>query len=121
MVAPMEALRDATWITLDRLCLADLPDYGDVGACYVFRDAVSHEILYIGSTDTLRRRLFGNHLGGVGGPTTQRVHAAIFEPDVLGGVEVTWIVSDDHKTLEVDLKRQFAMNRVRQLPRWVKR
>lgn len=117
----MDALRKATWIPLDRLCLADLPKYGDVGACYVFREAMSGEVVYIGSTDTLRRRLFGNHLGGVGGATTRRIHAALFEPEVLAGVEVAWIVSEDWKGLEIELKRQFALVGARRLPRWVRR
>lgn len=114
-------MRDATWIRLDRLCLADLPDYGDVPASYVFREAASGEVIYIGSTDTLRRRLFGNHLGGVGGATTKRIHAALFEPEVLAGVEVAWVVSEDWKGLEIELKRQFARLGAERLPRWVRR
>ncbi len=117
----MEALRDATWIRLDRLCAADLPQYGDVRGCYVFRKAASGEIIYIGATDKLGRRLFGNYIGGVGGPTTKRIHAALFEPEVLAGVEVAWVVSEHWKALETELKRQFAMLAARPLPRWVRR
>lgn len=117
----MDALSDATWIRLDRLCLADLPKYGGVAACYVFREAASGEVIYIGSTDTLRRRLFGNYLGGVGGATTQRIHAALFEPEVLARVEVSWITADDFKALEIELKRQFALLGAERLPRWVRR
>lgn len=117
----MDALRDAVWIRLDRLCVADLPNYGAIGGCYVIREVDSREVVYIGSTDTLRRRLFGNYLGGVGGDTTQRVHATLFEADTVARVEVTWIVSESWKALEVDLKHQFGLLGGMRLPRWVRR
>lgn len=109
-------------MALDRLCLADLPRYGEFSAAYVFRHIASGEIYYIGSTDRLRRRLFGNHLGGVGGKTTQRVHGELCtSPEVVAGMEVAWIESDDWIRLEKDLKRQFAMLGGERLPRWVRR
>lgn len=117
----MDSLRDAVWIRLDRLSLADLPNYGDAPGVYVFRVASTGEVVYIGSTDRLRRRLFANHLGGVGGSTTQRVHASLFEPEVLAGIEVTWLVSQEWKALEIELKRQFGLLGSARLPRWVRR
>ena len=41
--------------------------------------------------------LVNQNIWGLGGATTQRVHAALFEPGVIAGVEVTWIVSNAHK------------------------
>jgi hypothetical protein len=117
----MDALPTTKWIRLDRLCLADLPHYGDVPGCYMFREATSGEIIYIGSTSKLGRRLFGNYIGGIGGATTKRVHAALFEPEVLTGVEVTWFASDHWKTLEIELKHEYALLGARPLPRWVRR
>jgi hypothetical protein len=117
----VQTLVDAHWIPLARLSLADLPNYGDASGVYVMREIASAELLYIGSTDTLRRRLFVNHLGGYGGPTTQRIHAELFAPGVLEGVEVTWIATDDWKSLEIEMKRQFAALGGPSLPRWVRR
>jgi predicted GIY-YIG superfamily endonuclease len=117
----MQALASARWIRVDRLCLADLPDYGDVSGVYMMRRAATGEVIYIGSTDTLRRRLFGNHLGGVGGATTQRVHAELFAPEVIAGVEVAWVLSDDWKGLEIEMKREFAALGGAALPAWVRR
>jgi hypothetical protein len=117
----MEALRDATWVRLDQLRVADLPEYGAVPGCYVIREIDSGEIVYIGSTDTLRRRLFGNHLGGVGGDTTQRIHAVLFQDDTVARVEVTWVVSESWRMLEAELKRQFGLLGGTRLPRWVRR
>lgn len=117
----MNALANARWVPLDRLSLSDLPEYGEVSGCYVFRIAATGEVIYIGKTDNLRRRLFVNHLGGWGGATTQRIHAALFEPSVLAGVEVAWLVSDTPESLERELKRQFAALGGAALPRWVRR
>jgi predicted GIY-YIG superfamily endonuclease len=117
----MKALADARWIRLDRMSLSDLPNYGDVPGVYVMRRAATGEVIYIGSTDTLRRRLFANHLGGVGGSTTQRIHAELFAPEVLAGIEVAWVVSKDWKGLEIEMKRQFAALGGAALPAWVRR
>ena len=106
---------------MERLCLADLPSYGEFPAAYVFRHAASGEVYYIGSTDQLRRRIFGNHLGGVGGETTKRIHGQLFMPEVLAGMEVAWIESQDWKGLEKELKRQFEALGGDRLPRWVRR
>jgi hypothetical protein len=121
MVLSMDALRDAAWIRLDRLCLADLPSYGAVGGSYVIREIESGEVVYIGSTGRLRRRLFGNHLGGVGGDTTQRIHEEEFAGDAVARLEMTWVVTDEWKALEKELKRQFAPLAPNSLPRWVRR
>jgi hypothetical protein len=85
------------------------------------RRVATGEVIYLGSTDTLRRRLFGNHLGGVGGATTQRIHAELFAPDVLASVEVAWVVTDNWKGLEIEMKRQFAALGGAALPVWVRR
>ncbi|MGH2428379.1 MAG: GIY-YIG nuclease family protein [Candidatus Limnocylindria bacterium] len=98
-----------------------MPSYGEFPAAYVFRHAASGEVYSIGSTDELRRRLFGNHLGGVGGKTTKCVHGELFMPEVLAGMEVTWIESQDWESLEDELKRQFRALGGERLPRWVRR
>ena len=59
------------------------------------RDATTKEILKLGSTKQLRKRIFANYLGGVGGgrskSTTQRIHQALFTDNMIGRVELTWI------------------------------
>lgn len=55
------------WLSLAHLSISQLPDRGSCPGAYVFRDTQSKEIIYIGSTRSLRRRLLANHLGGVGG------------------------------------------------------
>jgi hypothetical protein len=117
----MDALTDVRWVRIDRLSVADLPRYGAVAGCYVMREVASGEVIYIGSTSSLRRRLFANHIGGVGGPTAKRVHASLFDGDYIAGVEVTWLVASDYLSLEMELKRQFGLLGGERLPRWTRR
>ena len=46
-----------TWHPLTDLRLADLPQYGAIPAVYVMRRSRTGEIVYIGSTDNLRRSI----------------------------------------------------------------
>lgn len=62
------------------------------------------DILYIGSSDNLVRRIFGNYLGGVGGKTTQRIHEYLFEKRWLEKTEISWVTSKDFNELEKYLK-----------------
>ncbi len=51
---------------LDNLAIKDVPEQGKYGFVYIFRRHNTKEVLYIGGTTDLRRRLFGNYIGGVG-------------------------------------------------------
>ena len=112
----MKRVRDAHWLPLAGLSLGDLPRLGNVGAAYMFRDALTEELLYIGSTDCLRRRLFGNHLGGVGGATTQRVNGLLLHRNRVARVQVAWFVTREWKRLEDVLKAEFRAEHDYSLP-----
>ena len=75
------------WLPLSRLAVGDLPGEA-IPAAYALRSAPTRELLYIGSTDNLSRRIFGNFIGGVGGETTKRGHALLFEDGNIDDVEL---------------------------------
>ncbi len=89
------ASQDWNWRALCRLSIADVPNYGGFPAVYAMRDATSKEILKFGETGHLRRRIFGNYLGGVGGQTTQRIHKALFDDGMIDKVELAWFEAKD--------------------------
>ncbi len=62
---------------------------------YGLRDAETKEILKFGSTGRLRRRIFAEYLGGVGGETSQRIYAALFTDNMIDHVELAWLVVKD--------------------------
>jgi hypothetical protein len=83
------------WLPLRNLGVAHLPQYGECPAVYALRDATSGQILKFGSTGRLRRRIFGNYLGGVGGGTTKRIYGQLFVNKMIDRVELAWIETSD--------------------------
>src|SRR5437879_5947410 len=97
----MEPFRGVPWVSLASLAPSSMPPgHGDFGAVYAFRLADTNELLYIGSTSRLRRRLLGNYLGGIGGETTQRIHSHIFTDFLIDRIEVAWQGTGDGRRME---------------------
>lgn len=98
------------WLPLRNLCVGDLPQCGGCCAVYAFRDSRNSDILKFGETDTLRRRILGNFLGGVGGArqesTTQFVHRELFSKGMIDYVELAWIETRDKATAKL-MEKQF--------------
>ena len=108
------------WIPLEKLSIADLPDQGKVPAVYAMRTRSTGEIAYIGSTGSLRRRVFGNYFGGVGGNTTQRLHHHLFAEYQVFHTDVAWIVTETYRETERYLLGEFKREHGR-LPSWNRR
>ena len=107
------------WYPLDSLSFKDIPEKWKYGFVYMFRRHSTKETLYIGGTTDLCRRLFGNYIGGVGGGTTQRIHALLFEEGAIADTEVAWKEAPDHTSEEMHL-RQAYFEQEGQLPTWNK-
>jgi len=106
------------WYRLDSVAVRDIPEHGDF--VYIFRKCSTKEIIYIGSTADLRRRLFGNYIGGVGGRTTKRIHALLFEEGAKTDTEVAWKKVPNYKLEEKHLL-QVYFEKEGHLPIWNKR
>lgn len=107
------------WLPLVRLSIGDLPHDRKLSGVYAIRLMATNEILYIGSSNNLRRRLFGNYIGGVGGETTQRIHELLFSEGQITEVEIAWIEVDEYMDKEAELKDEYRKEHSR-LPRWNK-
>jgi predicted GIY-YIG superfamily endonuclease len=107
------------WYPLDSLAVKDVPTQDKYGFVYVFRRHSTKEVLYIGSTTDLCRRFFGNYIGGVGGRTTQRIHALLFEKGAITDIDVAWKEATDHTSEEKRL-RQAYFQQEGHLPIWNK-
>ncbi len=93
------------WIPISNLTVSHFPDCGQVAAVYALRDVESRNsatggILKYGNTRCLCARIFGNYLGGVGGSTTQRIHAELFQNNMLRRVEIAWVATTDKTDAE---------------------
>jgi hypothetical protein len=113
------------WRPLDRLTVQDTPYKQE--SVYMFRSGFqmqrkrgSSDILYIGSSNNLVRRILGNYLGGVGGPTTKRIHGLLFEEGFLHKTDVGWVTTEIYESLEDELLARFQKEHG-ELPPWNKR
>ena|ERR1017187_6178686 len=98
------------WVKLHRLCIADLPRYGDFPAVYAIRECTTKDILKYGCTGQLCQRIFSNFIGGFGGKgptsTTQFVHAELCSNGMIERVELAWIETSDAAEAE-RMEKQF--------------
>lgn len=105
------------WLPLVRLSARDLPCDRSISGVYAIRLAATGEILYVGSSNNLRRRMLGNYIGGVGGETTQRIHGLLFSEGQITEVEIAWIELDEYRDEEAELKEEYRTKQGR-LPAW---
>jgi excinuclease UvrABC nuclease subunit len=75
------------------------------------------DILYIGSSKNLRKRIINNYLKGRGGPTTKRIHSYLIKRNYINFVEVGWKITKNYKNLEKKLRNKFDKDHD-QLPPW---
>lgn len=111
------------WYPLNKITVSDVP-YKQSGVYAIKlktaleRKIGKSDILYVGSSDNLSRRIFGNHLGGVGGKTTQRIHKSLFEEGYLEKTEISWVITEN-RGMEKDLRFKYFQEH-KELPLWNK-
>ncbi len=133
------------WYSLNKLTISDLPyNQERVPGVYVFRlremppevdDIVwdrnkkkweivevktVSDILYIGETGDLIERIFGNYLGGIPkyASTTQRIHDLLLRGEYLEDVEISWVITENHKKLEDFLRKKHKQEYNGKRPPW---
>jgi hypothetical protein len=111
----------SSWKQFSKLKEGDIPEEPGV---YVLRlDKTfgrlvgESDILYMGSTENLRKRLWGNYIKGRGGKTTKRIHYYLISLGYLDRVEVSWVKSGDYKSLEEKLREEYEKDH-HELPPW---
>jgi len=75
------------------------------------------DILYIGSSKNLQKRIINNYLKGNGGLTTKRIHNYLIKRNYINFVEVGWEITKNYKNLEKKLRNKFDKDHD-QLPPW---
>lgn len=113
------------WFPLRTLSVSDFPNGGSCCAVYAFRDSRTHEILKFGETNHLRRRMFANFIGGVGGnnseATTQRIHRKLFLEGMIEYVELAWIAVPDKasaRLMEQQFRQAYKAAHGQRWPEW---
>jgi len=112
------------WKALATLSVDDLPQRGNFSAAYAFRDSRNHEIIKLGETGTLRRRIFGNFIGGVGGrsdSTTQLVHCSLIHERTINHIEIAWIKTKTKsaaRAIEKQFRQEYKAAHRGHRPKW---
>jgi len=79
------------------------------------------DILYISSTNNLRRKIWRNYIKGrakVGG-TAERIHDYLTKKGYLNRVEVSWVIHRNYETVEKKLREDYE-NDHHELPPWIR-
>jgi hypothetical protein len=75
------------------------------------------DILYIGRTKKLSKRIFGGYLAGYGGKTITKINTKLLNEGYLEKVAVGWIASDTPKVTQQELLDNFKKEHGR-YPEW---
>ena len=83
------------------------------GAVFVIVDTTlsgkpTSDILYIGKSKKPTKRIFGGYLAGFGGKSTRKINAKLFDDGYLEKTGISWVVTDDPKTLQEELLTKFT-------------
>lgn len=65
------------------------------------------DILYIGKSKNLTKKIFGGYIGGYGGKTTRKISSKLLGDGYIEKVTVSWMVSDDPKAAQEELLENF--------------
>ncbi len=65
------------------------------------------DILYIGKTKKLAKRIFGGYIAGYGGKTTRKIHSMLFNDGFIDKVAISWIPNDNPKAGQKELLEKF--------------
>jgi hypothetical protein len=65
------------------------------------------DILYIGRTKKLTKRILGGYLAGYGGKTTRKINSKLIDDGFMEKVSVGWMLSDNPKAAQQELLDNF--------------
>ena len=100
----------AEFVPLKGLSFSSLPF--DKSSVFVLADSTltgkpASDILYIGKTKKLTKRVFGGYLAGYGGKTTRKINSLLLNDGYLEKVAISWMQSDNPKLAQQKLLESF--------------
>ena len=100
----------AEFLPLKELSFSSLPY--DKGTVLVIIDSSlsgkpPSDILYIGRSKKPTKKILGGYLVGYGGKTAKKINSKLFNDGYIEKTSISWILSDDPKTLQQELLENF--------------
>jgi hypothetical protein len=77
----------------------------------------SSDIVYIGKTKKLSKRIFGGYLSGYGGKTTRKISSKLIDDGYIEKIAVSWMLTDNPRVAQVKLLEDFKKEHG-QYPTW---
>ena len=65
------------------------------------------DILYIGKSKKLNKRIFGGYLAGYGGKITRKINSTLLDDGYIEKVAVSWMLTEDPKAAQEELLESF--------------
>jgi len=100
----------AEFVSIKRLPFCSLP-YNKGGVLVLSDTTVtakpSSDVLYIGRSKNLAKRVFGGYLGGYGRKGTGKINSKLLNDGYIEKVAVSWILSDNPKVAQQELLESF--------------
>ena len=100
----------AEFVPLKGLSFSSLPF--DKSSVFVLADCTltgkpASDILYIGKSKKLTKRVFGGYLAGYGGKTTRKINSMLLNDGYLEKVAIGWMLSEYPKLAQKELMESF--------------
>jgi hypothetical protein len=99
-----------TFVPLDGLPFSSLPY--NKGSVLVLVDRTltgkpASDILYIGKSKKLTKKIFGGYLAGYGGKTTKKISDLLLNGRYIEKVDISWMLAADPKAIQQKLLSSF--------------
>jgi hypothetical protein len=65
------------------------------------------DIIYIGKSKKLEKKVFGGYLAGCGGKATKKIHNKILNDGYIEKISISWMLSEDPKTNQQELLESY--------------
>ncbi|MDR1993411.1 MAG: hypothetical protein LBQ98_07970 [Nitrososphaerota archaeon] len=98
------------FLPLKELQLSSLPENTNsviVIADITLIDKPESDILYIGKTKKLAKKIFGGYFAGYGNKTTQKIHTALFDEGYIEKTAISWFLTNNPKATQKELLENF--------------
>jgi hypothetical protein len=98
------------FVALNGLPISSLPH--NEGGVLVFVDTTLKgkpvsDILYIGKSKKMAKKVFGGYLAGYGGKTTKKISEQLLNDRYIEKVTISWMLSDNPKATQKELLNDF--------------
>jgi len=108
------------WYPLKSLSFSNLPY--NKGSVFVIIDKTLSgkgvsDVIYVGRSKKLTKKILGGYVSGYGGKNAKKINSKLFDEGYMDKTAISWILSDDPKSLQKELLTKFSKEHG-EVPSW---